>query len=314
MPELIIEELTRSGAHIGYHRVAALPARIGRALDNDIVIADPYVSPVHLVIESGSGAWIVSDQASDNGTFIGKGKRLDGPAELVSGDQLMVGRTVLRLWSPSHQVPPAWRFQKQQSITRRIAIPLFAFVSFLVTLALATFQEFLDTAKQTRLISLFANTLPFVFFPLIWAGIWACAGFIVRRKSNYALQLMAANGALVFILLLTVSVEYIDYFTSSTKAATIVQYAGMALLAVLLLFVNLTISTGAVNLRRTIIAVVIGVGTIAIVAVADHAERFENRISPEYSHSLKPPYAKIAPSITLDQFIKDSERLFKKDK
>lgn len=315
MPQLIIEELTRSGVHSCYHRVAELPVRIGRALDNDLILADPYISPVHLIIAEGDNGWIAVDQSSENGTFFGKGRKIEGTAGLVSGDQVTIGRTQLRVWSPEHLVAPALRLPAQQSIARRVIIPLCALISFLGSSALVTLNRFLDNANQTKLISLFANALPYLFFPLFWAGICACAGFIVRRKAQFSLQLITANCALASVVVLTALTEYIDYFTSSTNTADIIQYTGMMLITAILLFVNLAITTGtAAGLRRAVISVVIGGGIIATIAVTDYASRFENRITPEYSQTLKPPYAKIARSVPLDQFIKESENLFRDKK
>jgi len=314
MPPLIIEVLTRGGAHSNYHRVSELPVHIGRALDNDIVLADAYISPVHLIIAEGDHGWIAVDQSSENGTFIGKDGKIEGATELVSGDLVTIGRTQLRIWSPEHQVTPALRLPAQQSIARRVIIPLFAFISILGTAALVTLNQFLNNANQTKLISLFANALPYLFFPLLWAGTCACAGFIVRRRAQFGLQLIVANGALVSVLVFTALTEYVDYFTSSTRAADIIQYTGMVLITALLLFVNLAITTGTADLRRAVISVVIGGGVIATVAVTDYASRFENHITPEYSQTLKPPYAKITRSIPLDQFIKESEPLFRDKK
>jgi hypothetical protein len=88
------------------------------------------------------------------------------------------------------------------------------------------------------------------------------------------------------------------------------QYTGMALITATLLFINLAITTGTADLRRAVISLVIGGSAIAAVALNDYAARFENRITPEYSQTLKPPYAKIAQSKPLDGFILEYESLF----
>jgi hypothetical protein len=310
MPQLIVEECTRNGVHVAYHRVTELPVRIGRAFDNEIVLNDPYVSPQHLVLEAGDDGWIAIDQNSDNGTFIGRNNKFTGAKAIVSGDQLTVGRTLLRIWSPAHAVAPSLRLPAQTDSHQRMVIPVYAVISILFTAAALTFSRFLETAKQASPLSLFANAIPLLSFTFVWAGIWACAGFIVRRKGHYGLQLMVANGALVFVLLLTALTEYIDYFTNGAISTDIVQYSGMAILSTLLLFSNLAISTGIANLRRAAIALFIGSGIVATVAITDRAESFEKKITPEYSRTLKPPYAKIARSTTLEKFIKESEALF----
>jgi hypothetical protein len=310
MLQIIIEECTRSGVHIGYHKIERLPVRIGRAFDNDIVIADPYLSPVHLIIEKDDNGWIAVDQGSENGTYIGKDRKIHGTAELVSGDQVNIGRSQLRIWSPGHPVPRELRLPARQSFTRRIVVPSIAILSLIGVFAALSINQFLGNASRTKSISIFASALSYLFFPLLWAATCACAGFIVRRRAHFALQLIVANCALVSILALTSLAEYVDYFSCSTNAADITQYTGIALITIVLLFINFSITTGAADLRRAIISVVIGGGVIATVALTDFAARFENHITPEYSQTLKPPYARITKSISLDQFLNKCGSLF----
>jgi hypothetical protein len=311
---LIVEVLGRAGAPCKLHKADRFPVRIGRAFDNDLVLSDPYVSPLHLIIEMGDNGWIAVDQNSTNGTTVAKTGPIAHAVEVQSGDQLLVGRTVLRLWSPSHLVPEALPLQPQRSLARRAVTPLLSIASICCAVAFIMLTEFLDTAKQAKPLSLLANALPLCSFPFLWAGIWASAGFIVRRRSRYGLQLALANGAFVCVFLMTAFAEYIDYFTSSVGISDLVQYAGMAILATLLLYSNIRIATGVGDARRAIISFVIGGAVVAAVAVTDRAESVENRSTPQYSRTMKPPYAKLAKSVALDKFIKDSERLFKEKK
>jgi hypothetical protein len=57
------------------------PVAIGREPSNDIELADPRVSRHHAVIWAESGAWLVRDLDSANGTFIDH-RRVDGTALL----------------------------------------------------------------------------------------------------------------------------------------------------------------------------------------------------------------------------------------
>jgi hypothetical protein len=50
------------------------------------------------------------------------------------------------------------------------------------------------------------------------------------------------------------------------------------------------------------------------VALTDYASRIENRLTPEYSQTLKPPYAPVARNISPEQFIRESEHLFDEKK
>jgi hypothetical protein len=308
--KLIVEVLTRSGAHVAYHKVDRLPVTIGRALDNDIILPDPCVSSKHLTIEEGSENWIVIDNDSENGTLLGKGRKIEGPTEITSGTQLLAGRTVLRVLSPAHAVPEAQPAPPPQGPRERPFIPVLSVASILVTGAAVTFSQFLDVAKETKLITLLANALPLLFFPFLWAGIWASTGFIVRRRALFGRQLLIANGAFILILLVTVAYEYLDYFTGSVTTADIFQYACMAVLSSLVLFLNLKTATGNVGFKRLLLSFVIGTGVVAAIALTGRAESFEKNLTPEYSQTLKPPYAKPGKSVSLDEFVKESGKLF----
>jgi hypothetical protein len=309
MAELIIEILTRNGAHAAFHKVERLPVTIGRAFDNDLILPDPYVSPRHLVIEAGSENCIAIDQGSENGTFLLSSGKIEAPTELASGSRLLVGRTVIRVWSPSHIVPGA---QPSAQIPRKEhhAVPVISVLSILVTGAFVTLLQFLNVAKETKPMALIANALPLLIFPFLWAGIWASAGFIVRRRGNFGTQLIIANIAFMLILIFAGVAEYVDYFTCSVKAGNLFQYACMAILASLALFQSLKTATGNARFKRALLSLVIGTGIVAAIAVTEHADTFEKSIAPDYSQTLKPPYVKIAKSANLDSFIKESKRLF----
>lgn len=64
-------------------------ARIGRALDNNIVVTDASVSRHHATIEAINGSYRLRDLGSQNGTYIG-GERIT-EAPLGNGDSVRIG-------------------------------------------------------------------------------------------------------------------------------------------------------------------------------------------------------------------------------
>lgn len=65
------------------------PTRLGRALDNDLVVADQSVSRHHATISWQNGAYYLQDLSSQNGTFVG-GQRVS-QALLVDGARVKLG-------------------------------------------------------------------------------------------------------------------------------------------------------------------------------------------------------------------------------
>ena len=65
------------------------PTRIGRALDNDIVVGDGSVSRHHASIEYRNGGFVLRDLGSQNGTWVGGQRVTESPLGL--GDALRLG-------------------------------------------------------------------------------------------------------------------------------------------------------------------------------------------------------------------------------
>ncbi len=67
---------------------------IGRSPDNDIVLANSFVSHTHARVLEKNGAYFIEDLNSTNGTFL-REKRILKPAQLKSGDRIRIGKTLL---------------------------------------------------------------------------------------------------------------------------------------------------------------------------------------------------------------------------
>jgi hypothetical protein len=99
-PELIVQH-TGQVFPLGTTDVA-----IGSQEDNTIILADPSVSPHHVIIfwQADTGAHFINDLGSDEGTYI-NGVRLEAPRMLRHGDAIRMGNTVLELKRPPSPDP-----------------------------------------------------------------------------------------------------------------------------------------------------------------------------------------------------------------
>jgi pSer/pThr/pTyr-binding forkhead associated (FHA) protein len=78
--------------------LSSLPITIGRADDSTIVLADDYVSNHHARLVPNGSDWMIEDNRSTNGTFLGN-TRVSAPTVVPVGAQIRIGRNVLELRS-----------------------------------------------------------------------------------------------------------------------------------------------------------------------------------------------------------------------
>lgn len=86
-PRLLLVSADGSEKHVLCHR----HTRIGRNLDNDIVIANDRVSRYHAEITREDNELLIADAGSRNGVWL-NGSRVTAPTPLRSGDSIRLGR------------------------------------------------------------------------------------------------------------------------------------------------------------------------------------------------------------------------------
>ena len=86
---------SRQGRLSGVHQLHAQRVRIGRLLDNDVVLDDLLVSRRHAELRSTTHGWELVDLGSGNGTFL-NGRRVS-KAPITSADVIGIGRNLLQL-------------------------------------------------------------------------------------------------------------------------------------------------------------------------------------------------------------------------
>jgi len=84
--------------------VSRATATVGRHPTNDFVVDDPRVSGTHIELTRVPGGVRVHDVGSTNGTWLGPHRVLD--AELVTGAELTIGDSLLRLDVDQSAAPP----------------------------------------------------------------------------------------------------------------------------------------------------------------------------------------------------------------
>jgi hypothetical protein len=81
---------------VGIRVPLSAPVSIGRSADNDVVIADDFVSSKHARVEPTPRGPMLSDLDSTNGTIV-EGKTVGYPVALRAGDVVEIGTVKLKV-------------------------------------------------------------------------------------------------------------------------------------------------------------------------------------------------------------------------
>lgn len=80
-----------AGSNRRQRTIEHFPATIGRSLDNDLSIADGWVSRIHCLLQLRDGQVVIRDLESVNGTCVNH-ERMSERA-LAQGDEVQIGTT-----------------------------------------------------------------------------------------------------------------------------------------------------------------------------------------------------------------------------
>jgi hypothetical protein len=307
-PLALLEVLDRDGQVRQSIRVPHWPLRIGRALDNDVVLGDAHVAAEHLslVLTETGLALVVGD--TKNGVQFGA-KKLKAGASLPiapSGEapEFSAGRTRLRLRLPGHTLAPELPLAAVAPLRQRL-VPIG--VAALALLAGMLFNTYLDTDADGLGRAVGNTLLSTVAGALIWCGAWALLTKTFTHQARFGWHLRVfllssiawlVVGALPGLLAFALSWPWLTDFAFIGSFAV-----GAAALYFHLLAVEPARHRG---LRWAAVAcAVVGVA-LTLWFNVQRTDQFGEEL---YMNHLFPPALRLASPVANDAFIDDLARL-----
>lgn len=283
---------------------------VGRGLKNDLMISDEYVSEEHLVIRSDQDGWVVEDLDSANGMFVTKMESLEKKVHIESGDEIIIGKTRLRIYSPSHPVPPAKLFAQKSNFLRIISQPLVAWLIVSLMFVIFTIDEHLASIENLPIQRLISASIFVVIIAIIGAGVWAFIGRLIKYKASFSAQLAVISLFFIVILSIDIITGNLGYHTSSLAVDTISFAVLTVVVFTLLLVGNLSIATNIARRKQIAVSSVITLIIIAISMILYFPDKDAFDPKPGYYAILKPPIIKPVHSYSIGTFLKDSQKVF----
>lgn len=249
---IVVEVLDRRGRVRERVRLERLPAFVGRAYTNDVVLEDRFVSPQHCAIQvTESGELSVEDLGSLNGVKV-LSETPSGSFTLRSGDRFRVGETVLRLVEANHPVAPAEPLPADEGgLLHALRDPRLSLLTVMASLVVFLLEAYLAAYYDTGFMPVASPALLGLGALGLWSGVWAFVNRLLTHRFEYLRHLSCAclaSAAYVFVDALS---EYGEFLSSSGHLGFAIRLGGGALTVFSLFSAHLAILPASTRgLRR----------------------------------------------------------------
>ena len=311
MAELIVEIHDAHRRLPAYRHIARFPLTIGRGYNNDIILNDPYVAAEHIVLDATQDGWLLRQLDATNPPQLdGKILRQEN-ITVHSGDELILGKTLIRFFKPQHAVTPVRKLHDSIAGFLEAARELASIgLLLLVLLAAQIFSEYLNISESTPLPKLAANALPIVGVALLWSMLWSLIAFVVRRKTNYLFFLSVTVFYFMADMIMENATEYVAFNSRSILVPEMLSYISSGVLMVCMFYVSMGRAMNLSNKRKLLLSNMFSWSLVIVLGFVMQANRPAFIADPEYQAMLKPPFAQWTKTQTMQTFLQETEKLF----
>lgn len=304
-----VEVLNRDGQVVQRMAWDGRPMRIGRAYDNDVVVADPYVCPHHLKLDAADGTPTARDLGSVNGTYIGRsGSRVER-VPLTDGATLHFGHSQLRFHAAGGTVAPTLRDTARHGLLSQLGTPwmlAMAAAAGLITLAL---DELLDTAEQLGLLSLAGEMLYPAIGLMLWAGFWSLLNRLMSHRANFNVHLTIALLGVTGLFLAGQLISMTSFGLGLPDVVWWLRLLGRIAVLGAVVYAHLRYVLHDRSIRLAGIAVLVSALLFGTPATGDLIERGDFSSLPYLEPLLWPPSFRLISGEDVDHFLGESEAL-----
>lgn len=300
MAALILRITGRGTRTPEFRRFEGGCVRVGRGLDNELILPDPYLGAEQFRILREDGAlWLeLRDRTNPlrvNGRPCGSGR-----CALSPGDEITVGHTTLTVLLADTPVAPARALSESAWMQpARWQAPA-ALLLLLATTLCSALLDFLDSVETIEWVDVLAGGLYVAAIPLVWASAWAALGRLTRHQAHFWAQLALASVFVLLAMCETLAVAYLAYATGVETLLELADWAFTALLLFVLLWGSLRLATGLA--RPWLAALPAAVLPLALLAVFEHAGSEAFSPQPQADTLLLAPFAKLRDGMSLEAY------------
>ena len=298
----LLEVLDRDGQPRQSLMVHAWPVRIGRALDNELVLSDAHVAAHHLMIAPGAQGLALTLAETNNGALLGSRRLRSGDVAPLAATgepaEITLGRTHLRLRLPGHTLAAELPMAAASSLRRR-ALPIV--LAALLLIAGTLFTTYLDTDPDGLTRAVGNMLLTTVIGAAAWCAVWALLSKTFTRQAQFGWHLRVFLFASLALLALSALPALLGFAFSWPWVTDFAFVATIAVAAVTLYFHLLAVEPARRLWLRWAAVTCAGVGVaLTLWFNLQRNDQFGDEL---YMNHLFPPALRVAKPVPLDGFI-----------
>lgn len=302
---------THDDALPSFRVIDAFPAVIGRGLDCDLIVADPYVSARQAAIRVAESGWEICDLSDRNPTQLNGRALAEGAwRPLQSGDSIVLGRTEMMAYAPDHAVAPALPLPREGGFSALFARPWLSAAVFAAALAAAGAYAYLEIWSDEPAMASALMVAAAFFVMTVWAGLWSVVGRLAVNRSRFVMQLGMVACYIVVALVVSALLRGVDFLLSGSWLSQGLSVAAQMVLLTALAYGCLGAATGLDPRRRVQGAASFAGGLLLSIMSLSAIGAMGFTPSPPFSSSLSPSLARFAQAVPAESFMADSAALF----
>lgn len=305
MAALILEVLGRHGHQ--FHRIDGPVIRVGRALDNDVILPDPAVSPYHFSIRrTQAGDHELVSLADENGIRIGR-RRIDEPFALQRLPLAFdAGRTHIRILDSRQPVAPTRVISCRNGGLCLFGSWGWALLLFTVMLLTSLVDNYLSTPETLTWKSFWRDQVMITMAAISLTVGLLIVNRIASHRWDYVSAVSFVGLMLIFAFVLDQLIPFLDYYFTSPVPGYLVGLLWiLVVLPIALGWYLVTLNHGSTTV--SIVFTILLVSPLAYVQFKEAASHYafleEFSRTAYYSDALYPWDIRLQDNATIDDFV-----------
>jgi hypothetical protein len=308
-PVGVLEVLNRNSQVVQRVVWDGAPLRIGRALDNQLVVADPYVCPYHLELSLQEAGPSVRDPGSINGSYLNNGKQRLQTINLRDGMTVHFGHSQLRFHSTGAVLAPTLRDAARLGALAKLSNPLVLLGLALLALLALFAGEWLEEPGRLEWLSIAEEMSYPVIGVIAWAGFWALINRVLAHRSHFAVHLGIAFAGVAGLFGLSQATSLLGFALDLDSAVWWMEWLGRILVLSLVVYAHLHYFSQAAVRNQAMLAGIAALLLFGTPAVGSLIERTQFSSLPWLDPLLRPPAFQLRDGVPVEEFLQRAQSL-----